>query len=506
MILPWLIAIPIAAGLLAMLLSRWSATWPRWISLAALGIELALVLDIWARHLGRIEPSRQGPWLMEFHQEWIPQFGISFLLALDGLSLLLIALTAFVGIAAVIASWTEIRERVGFFHFSLMSVLAGMVGVFLALDLFLFYFLWEVMLVPAYLLFLWGYERRFQAGVKFFLFTQLSGLLMLVAILGLVFVHRQSTGSLTFSYLDLLGTPIGGAAAIWLMLGFFVAFAVKLPVVPFHTWLPDAYAESPTAATVVLAALMAKTGGYGMVRFVVPLFPHAAISFAPVAMALGVAGILYGAFVAFAQTDLKRLVAYSSVSGMGFVVLGVFAWNDLALEGAVVQMLAHGVTTGALFILVGALQERTHTRDMGRMGGLWSTAPRLAGVTLLFALATMGLPGLGNFVGELLVLVGAFQVSAWMAALAALGIILSAVYALWMIQRTFHGPNEEGWRLPDLSRREATTVAAMVVAILWLGLFPQPVLDTARQALGGLQQQVATELAAWPPDEGGGGR
>jgi NADH-quinone oxidoreductase subunit M len=499
MILAWLIIIPSVGGLLAWFVSRWHARWPRWMALLALTINLIVELILWIQHFGQVTLGNAGPWLMALERPWIPQFGISFHLALDGLSLVLVLLTTFLGIMAVVASWTEIEERVGFFHFNLLWVLAGITGVFLALDLFLFYFFWEMMLVPMYFLIaLWGHENRVYAAVKFFLFTQLSGLLMLVAIVGLYFLHGQSTGSYTFDYMQLLGTALPASTAMWLMLGFLIAFAVKLPVVPVHTWLPDAHTEAPTAGSVILAGLLLKTGAYGLLRFVVPLFPEAALAFAPVALVLAVIAILYGALLAFAQTDLKRLVAYTSISHMGFVLLGVFAWNELALQGVVMQIVCHGISTGALFIVVGALQERIHTRDLRRMGGLWSVVPRLGGVALLFALASLGLPGLGNFVGEFLVLIGTYRVHTPITILAALGLITATVYALWMIQRTFHGPNEAGWQPPDVSAREMAMMAAMIAAIVWLGLYPQPVLDTAAPSLTRLQRVVMTRQALPP--------
>jgi len=495
MILIWLILIPMLGGILAWLLGAWIRPAAHWISLLTMVADLALVLWLWVQNYGRVGIGLESPWLAETTVPWIPQFGVTFHLAMDGLSLVLLALTAFLGIVAVGASWDEIQERVGLYHFSLLWALAGISGVFLSLDLFLFYLFWELMLVPTYLLYIWGYERRFYAAVKFFLFTQISGLLMLLAILGLFFVHGQSTGSYTFDYGQLLGTTMDRTTATWLMLGFFVAFAVKLPAVPFHPWLPDAYTEAPMAGTVILAGLMAKTAGYGLIRLVVPLFPSVALDFAGIAMPLGVAGILYGALLAFAQTDVKRLVAYSSLSHMGFVLLGIFAWNELALQGAVMVMLAHGVSTGALFVLVGWLQERTHTREMARLGGLWSTMPRMGGVMLLFAMAALGLPGLGNFVGEFLVLVGSYRANLVATVLAAVGIVLATAYALWLIQRTFQGPNIEGWTLPDLSWREAGTMACMIAAIFWLGLYPRTVLNTAGQALSNLQQTVAASRA-----------
>ncbi len=408
---------------------------------------------------------------------------------MDGLSLLMVMLTAFLGIMSVAASWTEIKGRVGFFHFNLMWSLAGIIGVFLSLDLFLFYFFWELMLVPMYFLIaLWGHENRVYAAVKFFIFTQLSGLLMLAAILGLYFVHAGATGISTFDYSQLLGTTMSSTKAIFLMLGFVIAFIVKLPAIPFHTWLPDAHTEAPTAGSVILAGLLLKTGAYGLIRFAVPLFPQAAFAFAPVAMTLGVMGILYGAVLAFGQNDLKRLVAYTSVSHMGFVLLGVFAWNELALQGAVIQMICHGISTGALFIIVGALQERIHTRDLEDMGGFWTTAPRMGGVGLFFGLASLGLPGLGNFVGEFLVLLGAYKVSMPIAAVAAVGLVFATVYSLWMIQRTFFGPGKEGPGVLDLKLREMAVISLMIAVIVWIGLYPQPVMNTFAPTVDALQQ------------------
>ncbi|HEY3269285.1 MAG TPA: NADH-quinone oxidoreductase subunit M [Armatimonadota bacterium] len=497
MILAWLILIPFLGGILAWLVERWGAIWTRWVSLLAVALDLGLASILWFHAAGRFSLSSSGPWLVSLDRAWIPEAGIRFHLAMDGLSLLLVLLTAFLGVLSVAASWTEIQERIGFFHFSLLWVLAGITGVFLALDLFLFYFFWELMLVPMYFLIaLWGHENRLYAAVKFFLFTQLSGLLMLLAILGLYEIHGRQTGAYTFDYFRLIGTRLPPQTAMWLMLGFFIAFAVKLPAVPVHTWLPDAHTEAPTAGSVVLAGLLLKTGAYGLLRFVVPLFPGAASAFAPVAMVLAVIGIVYGALLAFAQHDLKRLVAYTSVSHMGFVLLGVFAGTEIALQGVVVQILCHGISTGALFILVGALSERVHTRDMRQMSGFWTSVPRIGGVTLLFALASMGLPGLGNFIGEFLVLLGTYRVSAPLTVIASIGLIVSTVYALVMVQRTFYGPLKERPPMADLSGREAAMMAALVAAIIWLGLYPQPVLDLAKAPLDRLQERGAEINAA----------
>lgn len=491
-----LLILPLIGGVLAWIGERHHPQAPRWIALAALTLDLLVLWSIGAAQPeGTLARAGVETWISQLQWHWIARFGIGFHLALDGLSLVLVALTLVLGIISVLASWTEIKERVGFFHFHLLWALAGALGVFLAFDLFLFFFLWELMLVPMYFVIaLWGHENRRSAAIKFFIFTQASGLLMLIAILALVFIHYQATGSYSFDYFDLLDTPMSRAAAFWIMLGFFIAFAVKLPVVPVHTWLPDAHTEAPTGGSIILAGVLLKTGAYGLLRFAVPLFPQAAAEFAPVAMALGVVGILYGALLAFAQDDFKRLIAYTSISHLGFVLLGTFAWNSLALRGVVVQMVAHGLTTGALFFLAGALQERLGTRDMRRMGGLWQNMPRLAGFGLFFAVAALGLPGLANFVGEFLILLGTYQVSIAATAWATLGLVGAVVYALMLVQKTFYGESRHSDPLPDLDRVEWRTLFAMAVLMLWLGVHPQPVLDAADQAVASLQHIAAQGL------------
>ncbi len=500
MILVWIIGILVVAGPLAWLARQLGPEWPRWVSLTTLTLNLVVLLAVWAQASPALAGGGPSPWLVEYQAPWIPQLGISFHLAMDGLSLPLVILTQLLGIMGVATSWHEVTRRVGFFHFHLLWTLAGLTGAFLAIDMFLFYLFWEAMLVPLYFLIgLWGHEQRRYAAIKFFIFTQAGGLLMLLAILGLAFMHSQATGVLTFDYMDLLGTAMPSSIAFWLMLGFFLAFAVKLPAVPLHTWLPDAHTQAPTAGSVDLAGLVLKIAAYGMMRFMVPLFPGEALAFAPVAMALAVASILYGAMLAYSQTDLKRLVAYTSVSHMGFVLLGIFSWNEQALQGAVVIMIAHGLSTGALFALVGDIQERIHTREMGRMGGMWATMPRMGAAGLFFALASLGLPGLANFVGEFLVLLGAFQANAPMAVLASLGFIMSTVYALWMIQRVFYGPNlgpdREGWRLPDTTWREGFILWTMALLVLCLGIYPQPMLRTAKHGVDNVIRQAGGQAA-----------
>lgn len=495
MTLIWLIIIPLLAGIAAWTSARYSDLWPRWISLAALGLEIAILAVLWLGHSNPIAPGEYSTWLATTNLKWVPQLGIGFSLAMDGLSLLMVALTAFLGIAAVLCSWTEIRTSIGFFHFNLMACLAGIVGVFLATDLILFYVFWEVMLVPMYFLIgIWGHENRIYASVKFFIFTQAGGLLMLMAILGLYFSHGQITGVYTFNYFELLGTSLPEWPSLLMMLGFFAAFSVKLPAVPFHVWLPDAHTEAPTAGSVILAGLLLKTGAYGLIRFVLPLFPMVTHFLATPAMIMGVVGIIYGAMMAFAQTDLKRLVAYSSVSHLGFVLLGIFASNELALQGAVMQMICHGISTGALFILVGMIQERTGTRDLNFMGGLWTSIPRIGAIGLFFALASLGLPGLGNFVGEFLVLLGVYQACPLMALPAALGIVMAVIYSLRIVNRAFYGPSDENRIIHDLWPREAMVMSSMIFMILWLGLFPQAALNIAKPSLKFIREKSGIRL------------
>jgi NADH-quinone oxidoreductase subunit M len=488
-------------GVLAWLAERIHANLPRWVALCSVAISLLYLLLTLPADTGSLltVPGAASTWLLHFQVDWVPRFGISLELAMDGLSLLLLVLTLLLGLVAIASSWSEIEFKPGLFQANLMWTLAGVCGVFLAVDLFLFFLFWEVMLIPMYLLIaIWGHENKTYAAMKFFIFTQASGLLMLLAIVVLVWQGLAANGQLSFSYFDLLGLTLDPRLAWWTMLGFFLAFTVKLPAFPFHTWLPDAHTQAPTAGSVLLAGILLKTGAYGLLRFCIPLFPEASLEFAPIAMWLGAAGVIYGAVLAFSQTDFKRLVAYSSVSHMGFVLLGLYAWNELALQGAVMQMVAHGVSTAALFMLAGALQHRLHTRDMRRMGGLWHQAPRMGACAMFFAVASLGLPGLGNFVAEFLVLLGLFAVQPWLTAIAALGLITAAVYSLWMIQQAFQGSPDKKRTMPDFGLREMVTMGAMMVALLWLGLYPQPVLDLAQPMLNSLQALLPfnSEVAA----------
>lgn len=483
MILVALIGVLFIGGVLAWLSESLDPKFPRIVALITMLVDLGLMLTL----LGSGD-APESAWLVSVNAEWLPRFGISFHLALDGLSLLLLLLTAFLGVIAIGSAWNEITQRIGFFYFNLLWTLAGVIGVFTALDLFLFFFFWEIMLIPMYLIIaIWGHENKNYAAMKFFLFTQISGLIMLLSILVLAYFHYAQFGFFSFDYFDLLQVDLNSNIEMWVMLGFFIAFTTKLPSVPFHSWLPDAHSQAPTAGSVILAGVLLKTGAYGLIRFAIPLFPAASIEFAPVAMTLAVISILYCAKVAFAQSDIKRLIAYTSVSHMGFVLLGIYAWNEQALQGAVMTMLAHGLSAAALFMLAGSLQHRIHTRNMQDMGGFWAKVPRMSAIALFFSIAALGMPGLGNFVGEFLALLGAFQANIVLTVIAAFGLVFASVYSLWVIQKVFHGEYRnsdfDDSQLNDLDRRELFCFGAMILGLVWMGMYPQSFLDLSAAAL-----------------------
>src|SRR5215218_6357100 len=400
----------------------------------------------------RFDPTVAAYQFEEKHA-WIPVFGIQYYLGVDGISLLLIVLTGFLTPIALLSSWESVHRNVKAFSFFVLALETGMLGVFVSLDLFLFYIFWDAMLIPMYFLIgIWGYERRIYAAVKFILYTMAGSVLMLIAIIALAVAHNAAKGSPSFNLLDLYGLTLSHGLETWGFLAFALAFAIKVPLFPFHTWLPDAHVEAPTAGSIILAGVLLKMGTYGLLRFAFPLFPEAATFFAPYIAVLAVIGIIYGALVAMVQPDMKKLVAYSSVSHLGVVVLGICAMNLQGMQGAVYQMLAHGVSTGGLFLVVGMLSDRRHTRLISEFGGLKHVMPRLTAVFLLITLASIGLPTLNGFIGEFLILLGAFARNWRWAALAATGVILSAVYMLWMVQRAFYGPvGEKNATLPDLS-------------------------------------------------------
>ena len=436
---------------------------------------------------------------MQFKEQysWIATFNIHYTLGVDGISLLLVLMTTLLSPICVLCSWRAIENRVMEFMVSLLLMETAMLGVFMALDFVLFYVFWEAMLIPMYLIIgVWGGPNRLYAAIKFFLYTLVGSLLLLVAMIALFF-----EGGRTFDIPTLMQGQYTLGFQLWIFLAFFLAFAVKVPMFPFHTWLPDAHVEAPTAGSVILASVLLKMGAYGFLRFCLPVVPSASLIMAPLLLILSAIAILYGAYMALAQTDLKRLIAYSSVSHMGFVTLGIFVFNVQGVEGALLQMVNHGITTGALFLCVGLIYDRAHTRMISDLGGLAKNMPVYATLFMIFTLSSLGLPGMNNFVGEFLVLVGAFISHPPYAIIAALGIILSAVYLLWMIQRVALGkisrPALEGLR--DLGFREAVTLVPLAILVFWIGIYPAPFLDvmhvTVDHLLGQMQREALTAVS-----------
>ena len=426
----------------------------------------------------------------EVNWNLFPAFGIHYHLGLDGVSGLLVMLTGILGFVAVFSSFTSITDRVRTYMISLLVLESAMIGVFCALDLFVFYVFWEAMLLPmVFLIGIWGGPRRVYAAVKFFLYTLVGSLLMLVAIL---FLAYQGTNGWSFDLPDVMAKTLSGPQQFWCFAAFALAFAIKVPLFPFHTWLPDAHVEAPTAGSILLAGVLLKMGTYGFIRIAIPVFPSAALAAAPLFITLGVIGIIYGALVALVQADIKKLVAYSSVAHLGFVIVGLFTFNLIGLQGGMIQQLNHGLSTGALFLLVGFIYERRHTRQISEFGGLWTQMPLYSRLMLITVLASLGLPGLCGFVGEVLVLFGAAQVSYWVAALSGLGVILAALYLLWMFQRVFYGPVEkpENRELTDLNPRELWCIVPLVVLMFLFGLAPTRFLKAAEPTMQAIVDRV----------------
>jgi NADH-quinone oxidoreductase subunit M len=441
---------------------------------------------------------------------WIPTFGISYHVGVDGISLFLVVLTTFLSVLAIWSSFSAITDRVKEYYIFMLLLETSMLGVFVALDFFLFYVLWEVMLVPmAFLIGVWGGPRRVYAAVKFFLYTMFGSLLMLVAILVLYFYHQSTTGLYTTDLLSFFRLQIPVNYQMWLFGAFALSFAIKVPMWPFHTWLPDAHVEAPTAGSVILAGVLLKMGTYGFLRFCLGLFPAASAHLMPLIMALAVIGIIYGALMAMIQADVKNLVAYSSVSHLGFVMIGLFAMNVQGIEGGLLQMINHGLSTGALFLLVGMIYERRHTRLISDYGGLHSVMPVFTFFFLITTMSSIGLPGLNGFVGEFLCLVGAFQTNRLAAVLAATGVILAAVYMLWMVKRVFYGKvvHEENRHLKDMNAREVAIMVPIVVLYIVIGLYPKPILSRMEPSVAnllsrmrGLEQRVVVENLPGPAE------
>ncbi len=443
---------------------------------------------------------------------WIPTIGVTYLFGLDGISLWLVMLTTFLSVIGVICSWESITMRLKEYYIFLLLLETGMLGVFFALDFFLFYVFWEVMLVPMYFLIgVWGSDRRLYSAIKFFLYTLFGSVIMLLGILAVYYYHGAQTGAYTFDVLrlmkvsypstplfTLLGVSFSFQDLVWL--SFFMSFAIKVPMFPFHTWLPDAHTDAPTAGSVILAGVLLKMGTYGFIRFNLPMFPEATKHFVPMIMTLSIIAIIYGAMVCMVQPDMKRLIAYSSVSHMGFITLGMFALNAQGIQGSIIQMVNHGLSTGALFLIVGLIYDRRHTRLISELGGLSKQMPVYATLFAIIMLSSMGLPGLNGFIGEFLILVGAFQVNYLWAAFAVSGIVLGAAYMLWLYQRTMFGPleNPKNAALQDLSPREMTTLVPIVIMCFWIGLYPSPFLRRMEASVNFILARIHNEQAVRP--------
>ena len=491
-VLSLLILLPVFGALVVPFFSRsrpgWVGAWGLAISLANLGVAAAMVMGF-----------RPDTAAMQFVEQtpWFPALGIGYHLGLDGISLFLVATTALLTPVAVLASWREMGARSKEYVVLLLLLEAGMIGAFVALDLVLFFLFWEAMLIPMYLLIgICGGERRIYAAMKFFLYTAVGSLLMMVAIVALSVLHQRATGQYSFDLAQLAMARPPADVAIWLFLAFALAFAIKVPVFPLHAWLPDAYTQAPTAV-LVLATMLVKVGSYGFLRFGLTLFPEQMVAAAPLFLALGVAGVAYGGLVAVVQRDVVRLVAFSSVAHMAFIVIGVFSLNTQGISGATLQMVNHSLSTGGLFVLCAMLAERTRTTRIGSLGGVAARWPVLAGFFTLVMFSSVGLPGLNGFVGEFLILLGAFQAAPMAAVLASSGVVLAAIYLVWMYQRALHGPDSgAGAGVGDLSWREVAALIPLVVMIVWIGLFPSTLLGRMEASVGGMVSKVEQVQAA----------
>lgn len=479
-IISMLLVFPLLAAVVTAILPKNNARLIKGWAFVAVAVEFVLSLYL----LANFVPNTSQMQFVEF-VPWIPQIGISYHVGIDGLSFWLVMLTTFLMLIAIPASFSEINDRIKEYVIFFLILETAMLGVFVALDVFLFYVFWEFSLIPmAFLIGIWGHERRIYAAVKFILFTMTGSLLMLVAIIVLYF----ATGARTFDLIELQKMITPASLQPWLFAAFALAFAIKVPMFPLHTWLPDAHVQAPTAGSIILAGVLLKLGAYGFVRYCLTLFPDASRQFAPVLIVLAIIGIIYGAMVAAMQKDLKSLVAYSSVSHMGFIILGIFVFSQQAMSGAILQMVNHGISTGALFLLVGLLYERRHTRLIAEFGGLQKVIPLFSFLLLVVMFSSMGLPGLNGFVGEFLILLGAWSASPVYTMFAAVGVILAAIYLLWAYQRAMQGPvtNEKNKHLPDLNRRELVLVAVMIALIVVIGVLPNLLLNPMQASISEL--------------------
>lgn len=486
-ILTILIFFPVAAALFLLLFYR-SGKATMWGAFIASVIELIITMPL----MMNFDKLNGGMQFVEKYN-WISSFGIQYYVGVDGISILMVFLTTLLTAIAILGSFTYIQKRQREFYIAILILEAAMVGVFVALDFFLFYIFWEAMLIPMYLIIgVWGGDRRIYAAVKFFLYTLAGSVFMMLAIIALYFKHGSITGNYTFDIIAISSQSYGGGLFETLVfLAFFVGFAIKVPMFPVHTWLPDAHVEAPTAGSVILAGVLLKMGTYGFLRFCLPITPVAAINFVPYVATLSVIAIIYGALVAMVQEDIKKLVAYSSVSHMGFVTLGIYALNQSGIEGGILQMFNHGIITGALFLLIGLMYERTHTRMIKDYGGIAAKVPVYATIFLIFTMGSIALPSMGGFIGEFLVLVGSFQAFSNYAIVASLGVIFAAVYMLWMYQRVFFEKyNDSLHHLTDMNIREVIYMAPLIILVFWTGIYPETFTSYMHESVKILVEQL----------------
>jgi NADH-quinone oxidoreductase subunit M len=481
---------PLAGALLLLFVGKRQENAIRWIANAFGAAGFLVSLPLWFR----FNPAGEA-WQFVERAQWIPTIGAQYFLGVDGFSVLLILLTTLMGFIAILSSWTAIKERVKEYYIFLLVLQTGMIGAFVALDFLLFFLFWEVMLVPMYFLIgIWGGGRRLYSAIKFFLYTLVGSVVMLLGILALYFYNQSVTGAPSFDVTQFQQLTVPFNLQKWVFLAFFLGFAIKVPMFPFHTWLPDAHTDAPTAGSVILAAVLLKMGTYGFIRFSLPILPDASRYFVPMMIGLSIVGIIYGALVALAQSDWKRLVAYSSVSHMAMVMLGMFALTPVGITGSIVQQLNHGISTGALFLIVGIVYERRHTREISEYGGLSKVMPVFAAIFLLMTMSSIGLPTLNGFIGEILILQGVYVVNKMWAGVAASGIVLGAAYMLWLYQRTMFGKvdNPANETLTDLTGREVVTFVPLIALAIWIGLYPSPILRRLETSVARVVARVNT--------------
>ncbi|QCI22048.1 complex I subunit 4 family protein [Buchnera aphidicola] len=500
MLLSLLIIIPFFSSFFSFFSYKLNKKMPRWIALAGMLFTLLIIIQIFFENKCHFVQTEDYPnWTHQLIIPWIPRFGITFHIAIDGFSILMLLFSIFLSIIAVLSSWNEIKKNEGFFYFNLMLVLTAIIGIFIAIDLFLFFVFWEIILIPMYFLIsLWSdevkKEKIYLAANKFFIYGQISGLILLSSILLLVFAYYKNTSILTFNYNLILTQSINENIEYLVMLGFFLAFAIKMPIVPFHGWLLDTHTKSSYCGAVEIIGVLLKTAPYALLRYNLVLFPNATQKFTLFAMFLGVISIFYGAWLAFSQTNIKKLIAYASISHMGLILIGIYSNNGIALQGVVIQILSNSISTAALCILSGQLYKRLKTQDIKKMGGLWSYIYWIPGFFLFFSLANLGIPGTGNFIGEFLILSGIFEDFPFICIFATMGIVFSSIYSLNIVQKIFYGPSKIEFLMFFISKRELLTIILLIFTLIFLGINPQKIINTSYHSIHNIQKKFNNSI------------